>query len=167
MAININTDIIKKIAGKAGDGFNKIMQSGFKPEGSIFDAASKLGINNTDDLKAGIDMFKENPTETINSALSSLKNQGFNFGINTNSGTQQPQSTGSSSEQNPATSITKDGLIKFAFDKWGIHSTDDLKAGMDLFKEDPRGTAEAATEALGLSKDVAGKVGNLVTKFLA
>ena len=84
MAININMDAIKKIAGnvanKAGDGFNKVMQSGFKPEGSIFDAASKLGINNTDDLKSMFAKVKENPTETIGNALNTLHDSGFRLG---------------------------------------------------------------------------------------
>lgn len=48
-------------------------------EGSIFDAAKKLGINNKGDLKAGIEMFKENPGETISSAINTLQEKCFKF----------------------------------------------------------------------------------------
>ncbi len=76
----INLEVIKNIATKAGTAFNKVMSSGKIPEGSIFDAASKLGINNTDDLKGAWAKIKQNPSETIGNALNSLHDQGFVLG---------------------------------------------------------------------------------------
>lgn len=78
--VSINPEMIKGIASKAGAAFNKIMASGKIPEGSIFDAASKLGINNTDDLKGAFEKVKQNPAETIGNALNSLHEQGFKLG---------------------------------------------------------------------------------------
>lgn len=75
-----NSEAIKKLASKSGEVFNRVMESGNIPEGSIFDAAAKLGINNTEDLKAGIDLIKENPREAITSALDTLHEKGFIIG---------------------------------------------------------------------------------------
>ena len=78
--VSINPESIKKIANFAGDKFNKVMASGTAPEGSIFDAASKLGINNTDDLKSAFAKVKENPMEEISGALNKLHDSGFRLG---------------------------------------------------------------------------------------
>ena len=78
--VSINPESIKKIANFAGDKFNKVMASGSAPEGSIFDAASKLGIKNTDDLKSAFAKVKENPMEEISGALNKLHDSGFRLG---------------------------------------------------------------------------------------
>ncbi|MCR5260318.1 MAG: hypothetical protein K6C94_00590 [Candidatus Gastranaerophilales bacterium] len=78
--VSINPEMIKGIASKAGEVFNRVMSSGNIPEGSIFDAASKLGINNTDDLKGAFEKVKANPKETITNALNKLHDQGFIIG---------------------------------------------------------------------------------------
>lgn len=51
-------------------------------EGSVFDAFSKLGIKNTDDLKAGFELFKENPSEALSTAFKDLKEKGFKLKAN-------------------------------------------------------------------------------------
>ncbi len=57
------------------------------------------------------------------------------------------------------------------FQKLGINSTDDLKAGFELFREDPSGTSKVVAETLGgcpeLAAKLGGKIGGLINKFLA
>ncbi len=48
-------------------------------EGSIFDAANKLGINSKEDLMAGVERFKADPTGTADSILKTLSEKGFKF----------------------------------------------------------------------------------------
>ena len=48
-------------------------------EGSIFDAANKLGINRKEDLMAGVERFKADPTGTADSILKTLSEKGFKF----------------------------------------------------------------------------------------
>lgn len=72
---------VTKLASKIKDGAKTVFQTMKEnpAEGSIFDAAQKLGINNKEDLKAGIELFKEDPTGTVNSALQTLQEKGFKF----------------------------------------------------------------------------------------
>lgn len=73
---------VTKIASQLKDGA-KVALKNLKEnpaEGSVFDAAKKLGINNKEDLKAGIELFKEDPTGTVNSAFQTLSEKGFKFG---------------------------------------------------------------------------------------
>lgn len=48
-------------------------------EGSIFDAANKLGINSKEDLMAGVERFKADPAGTADSILKTLSEKGFKF----------------------------------------------------------------------------------------
>lgn len=57
------------------------------------------------------------------------------------------------------------------FDQLGIKNKDDLKAGFQLFREDPAATSKAMAETLGgcheLAEKLGGKIGGLLNKFLA
>ena len=98
----INMEVIKNIATKAGTAFNKVMSSGKVPEGSIFDAAQKLGINNTDDLKGVWAKIKQNPSETIGNALNSLHDQGFVLGGFNQKKTENAAAATQANQQAPA-----------------------------------------------------------------
>lgn len=72
-----NSEKLSEMAGNMGTKFCEKVQSGNFAEGSIFDAAQKLGINNKDDLKDIFAKFKENPKETLGDAFTKLNDQGF------------------------------------------------------------------------------------------
>ncbi len=131
-------------------------------EGSIFDAAKKLGINNKGDLKAGIEMFKENPGETVSSALNTLQEKGFKFnnvhdmvsgGVAQQA--QQGQQAGNNQEFG--------GILG----KLGIKNMDDLQAGLELVKEDPNGVTQDISQTLGLSENTTEKLGKVIKHFSA
>lgn len=126
-------------------------------EGSIFDAAKKLGINNKGDLKAGIEMFKENPGETISSALNTLQEKGFKFNT--------VQDVVSGGKRVDKLEITENsaGILG----KLGIKNMDDLQAGLELVKEDPNGVTQDISQTLGLSENTTEKLGKVIKHFSA
>ena len=126
-------------------------------EGSIFDAAKKLGINNKGDLKAGIEMFKENPGETISSALNTLQEKGFKFST--------VQDVVSGGKRVDKLEITENsaGILG----KLGIKNMDDLQAGLELVKEDPNGVTQDISQTLGLSENTTEKLGKVIKHFSA
>lgn len=125
-------------------------------EGSIFDAAKKLGINNKGDLKAGIELFKENPGETISSAINTLQEKGFKFN-NVQDGVSGgvAQQAGNNQEFG--------GILG----KLGIKNMDDLQAGLELVKEDPNGVTQDISQTLGLSENTTEKLGKVIKHFSA
>lgn len=126
-------------------------------EGSIFDAAKKLGINNKGDLKAGIEMFKENPGETISSALNTLQEKGFKFN------TVQDVVSGGKRVDNLEITKNSEGILG----KLGIKNMDDLQAGLELVKEDPNGVTQDISQTLGLSENTTEKLGKVIKHFSA
>lgn len=126
-------------------------------EGSIFDAAKKLGINNKGDLKAGIEMFKENPGETISSALNTLQGKGFKFN------TVQDVVSGGKRVDNLEITKNSEGILG----KLGIKNMDDLQAGLELVKEDPNGVTQDISQTLGLSENTTEKLGKVIKYFSA
>lgn len=125
-------------------------------EGSIFDAAKKLGINNKGDLKAGIEMFKENPGETISSAINTLQEKGFKF-----NNVQDVVSGGVA--QQAGNNQEFGGILG----KLGIKNMDDLQAGLELVKEDPNGVTQDISQTLGLSENATEKLGKVIKHFSA
>lgn len=125
-------------------------------EGSIFDAAKKLGINNKGDLKAGIEMLKENPGETISSAINTLQEKGFKFN--------NVQDVVSGGVAQQAGNNQKFGGI---LGKLGIKNMDDLQAGLELVKEDPNGVTQDISQTLGLSENATEKLGKVIKHFSA
>lgn len=125
-------------------------------EGSVFDAAKKLGINNKGDLKAGIEMFKENPGETISSAINTLQEKGFKF-----NNVQDVVSGGVA--QQAGNNQEFGGILG----KLGIKNMDDLQAGLELVKEDPNGVTQDISQTLGLSENATEKLGKVIKHFSA
>ena len=125
-------------------------------EGSIFDAAKKLGINNKGDLKAGIELFKENPGETISSAINTLQEKGFKF-----NNVQDVVSGGVA--QQAGNNQEFGGILG----KLGIKNMDDLQAGLELVKEDPNGVTQDISQTLGLSENATEKLGKVIKHFSA
>lgn len=125
-------------------------------EGSIFDAAKKLGINNKGDLKAGIELFKENPGETISSAINTLQEKGFKF-----NNVQDVVSGGVA--QQAGNNQEFGGILG----KLGIKNMGDLQAGLELVKEDPNGVTQDISQTLGLSENTTEKLGKVIKHFSA
>lgn len=125
-------------------------------EGSIFDAAKKLGINNKGDLKAGIELFKENPGETISSAINTLQEKGFKF-----NNVQDVVSGGVA--QQAGNNREFGGILG----KLGIKNMGDLQAGLELVKEDPNGVTQDISQTLGLSENATEKLGKVIKHFSA
>lgn len=125
-------------------------------EGSIFDAAKKLGINNKGDLKAGIELFKENPSETISSAINTLQEKGFKF-----NNVQDVVSGGVA--QQAGNNQEFGGILG----KLGIKNMGDLQAGLELVKEDPNGVTQDISQTLGLSENTTEKLGKVIKHFSA
>ena len=125
-------------------------------EGSIFDAAKKLGINNKGDLKAGIEMLKENPGETISSAINTLQEKGFKF-----NNVQDVVSGGVAKQDGNNQEFG--GILG----KLGIKNMDDLQAGLELVKEDPNGVTQDISQTLGLSENATEKLGKVIKHFSA
>lgn len=80
--VAIKPETISKLKNYATTQFNKRVAN--PQEGTIFDACNKLGIKNTDDLKAGFELFKENPTEAIGTAYNELREKGFTLNTDYN-----------------------------------------------------------------------------------
>ena len=131
-------------------------------EGSIFDAAKKLGINNKGDLKAGIEMFKENPGETISSALNTLQEKGFKF-----NNVQDMVSGGVAQQAQQGQQAGNNQEFGGILGKLGIKNMDDLKAGLELVKEDPNGVTQDISQTLGLSENTTEKLGKVIKHFSA
>lgn len=76
-AVNKAKDIAKdpKVKEFANNAFTELSKN--PTQGSLFDAFNKLGINNMDDLKAGIDMLKEDPKATLKSFNDELMEKKF------------------------------------------------------------------------------------------
>lgn len=132
-------------------------------EGSIFDAAKKLGINNKGDLKAGIEMFKENPGETISSALNTLQEKGFKFNNECSRRGQRRCSVQAQQGQQAGNNQEFGGILG----KLGIKNMDDLQAGLELVKEDPNGVTQDISQTLGLSENTTEKLGKVIKHFSA
>lgn len=131
-------------------------------EGSIFDAAKKLGINNKGDLKAGIEMFKENPGETISSALNTLQEKGFKF-----NNVQDMVSGGVAQQAQQGQQAGNNQEFGGILGKLGIKNMDDLQAGLELVKEDPNGVTQDISQTLGLSENTTEKLGKVIKHFSA
>lgn len=131
-------------------------------EGSIFDAAKKLGINNKGDLKAGIEMFKENPGETISSALNTLQEKGFKF-----NNVQDMVSGGVAQQAQQGQQAGNSQEFGGILGKLGIKNMDDLQAGLELVKEDPNGVTQNISQTLGLSENTTEKLGKVIKHFSA
>ncbi len=84
---------VGKIASMLKDGakvaFQEIKDN--PAEGSVFDAAKKLGINNKEDLKAGFELFKEDPKGTAKCAIETLHEKGFFKSAGTEAGESSSQ----------------------------------------------------------------------------
>ena len=72
-----SSDKLKEMVSNLGDKFTEKVQSGNFAEGSIFDAASKLGINSKDDLKDLFAQFKADPKATMGDTFAKLKDTDF------------------------------------------------------------------------------------------
>lgn len=192
---------VAKIASKVKDGA-KVVLNNLKEnpaEGSIFDAANKLGINSKEDLKAGFELFKEDPAGTVQTAFQSLTEKGFKFG-----GEENQEGSKEFSIENIGQNITKATAAKTAttanttaetvaqtqttnvvedtdateeaqtndtkdfggvFGKLGIKNEEDLKAGIQKFKENPSETAQSIAKSLGLSSNVTEKLASIISKI--
>lgn len=186
---------VTKIASQLKDGA-KVALKNLKEnpaEGSVFDAAKKLGINNKEDLKAGIELFKEDPTGTVNSAIQTLSEKGFKFGgteespkefsvdnigksqtaqktaTKTATKTQTPQiaQNTTTDEVEEETTETKNNTQEFGgvFGKLGIKNEADLQAAVQKFKENPKETAQSIAKTLGLSDNLTSKLSSIISKF--
>ncbi len=74
VSINVGK-IASTLKDSAAATFQKLKEN--PAEGSIFDAAQKLGINSKEDLQASIARFKEDPKGTAQSAFKTLSEKGF------------------------------------------------------------------------------------------
>lgn len=151
-------------------------------EGSIFDAAKKLGINNKDDLKAGIELFKEDPSGTAKTAFSDLAEQGF-FGGNTQDKVKEfsidniGKNIGKTQETNNKQTTTQNTVAEEATEEVAEETTEQtsgensglssiVKTVVNKVKENPTGGLQSVIDSLGLSSDTAQKVSNIVSKFI-
>ena len=108
-------------------------------EGSIFDAAKKLGIINTLQEK---DFKFNNECSRRGQRHCSLQ-------------AQQGQQAGNNQEFG--------GILG----KLGIKNMDDLQAGLELVKEDPNGVTQDISQTLGLSENTTEKLGKVIKHFSA
>ena len=188
--VAINPETVSKLKNFATTQFNKRVAN--PQEGTIFDACNKLGIKNTDDLKAGFELFKENPTEAIGTAYKDLQEKGFKLNtdynrqhgfinnnqqknnvqnnVNTQSA-QNAEETEAETDEGVETTTAENEKIPNAWaelaKKLGITNTKDLKAALAKLKENPNETAQSAVSKLGGSEELAQKVGKFATKFFA
>lgn len=102
-------------------------------------------------------MFKENPGETISSALNTLQEKGFKFNT--------VQDVVSGGKRVDKLEITENsaGILG----KLGIKNMDDLQAGLELVKEDPNGVTQDISQTLGLSENTTEKLGKVIKHFSA
>lgn len=159
---------VANIASKLKDGA-KVALNNLKenpPEGSIFDAAQKLGINNKEDLQAGIELFKENPQETMKVAAETLSEKGFDFGAAKAKEVMSGQAEGAEEGAAEGAADTKKqeefgGILG----KLGIKSLDDLQGGIKKFFEKPVETTKAVGQAAGLSDNLTEKLAGWIGKL--
>lgn len=159
---------VANIASKLKDGA-KVALNNLKenpPEGSIFDAAQKLGINNKEDLQAGIELFKENPQETMKVAAETLSEKGFDFGAAKAKEVMSGQAEGAEEGAAKGAADTKKqeefgGILG----KLGIKSLDDLQGGIKKFFEKPAETTKAVGQAAGLSDNLTEKLAGWIGKL--
>lgn len=159
---------VANIASKLKDG-TKVALNNLKenpPEGSIFDAAQKLGINNKEDLQAGIELFKENPQETMKVAAETLSEKGFDFGAAKAKEVMSGQAEGAEEGAAEGAADTKKqeefgGILG----KLGIKSLDDLQGGIKKFFEKPAETTKAVGQAAGLSDNLTEKLAGWIGKL--
>jgi len=159
---------VANIASKLKDGA-KVALNNLKenpPEGSIFDAAQKLGINNKEDLQAGIELFKENPQETMKVAAETLSEKGFDFGAAKAKEVMSGQAEGAEEGAAEGAADTKKqeefgGILG----KMGIKSLDDLQGGIKKFFEKPAETTKAVGQAAGLSDNLTEKLAGWIGKL--
>lgn len=155
VAIDI-AKIAKTVAGGAKNVLKGLKEN--PAEGSIFDAAKKLGINSKDDLKAGLSKLKENPKETIASAVNTLEEKGFKLG-----GTKQAGET----EEAGAVGEAQPKKIGGLLGKLGIEKAEDIPSALQLMSEDPTGSAQHVGETIGLSEGTTEKIGKFFKNFSA
>lgn len=156
---------VANIASKLKDGA-KVALNNLKenpPEGSIFDAAQKLGINNKEDLQAGIELFKENPQETMKVAAETLSEKGFDFGAAKAKEVASGQAEGTEAG---AANTKKQEEFGGILGKMGIKTLDDLQGGIKKFFEKPAETTQAVGQAAGLSENLTEKLASLAGKLL-
>lgn len=156
---------VANIASKLKDGA-KVALNNLKenpPEGSIFDAAQKLGINNKEDLQAGIELFKENPQETMKVAAETLSEKGFDFGAAKAKEVASGQAEGAEAG---AANTKKQEEFGGILGKMGIKTLDDLQGGIKKFFEKPAETTQAVGQAAGLSENLTEKLASLAGKLL-
>lgn len=159
---------VANIASKLKDGA-KVALNNLKenpPEGSIFDAAQKLGINNKEDLQAGIELFKENPQETMKVAAETLSEKGFDFGAAKAKEVMSGQAEGAEEgAADGAANTKKQEEFGGILGKLGIKSLDDLQGGIKKFFEKPVETTKAVGQAAGLSDNLTEKLAGLIGKL--
>lgn len=163
---------VANIASKLKDGA-KVALNNLKenpPEGSIFDAAQKLGINNKEDLQAGIELFKENPQETMKVAAETLSEKGFDFGAAKAKEVMSGQAEGAEegAEEGAAEGAAdtkKQEEFGGILGKMGIKSLDDLQGGIKKFFEKPAETTKAVGQAAGLSDNLTEKLAGWIGKL--
>lgn len=159
---------VANIASKLKDGA-KVALNNLKenpPEGSIFDAAQKLGINNKEDLQAGIELFKENPQETMKVAAETLSEKGFDFGAAKAKEVMSGQAEGAEEgAAEGAANTKKQEEFGGILGKLGIKSLDDLQGGIKKFFEKPVETTKAVGQAAGLSDNLTEKLAGLIGKL--
>ena len=159
---------VANIASKLKDGA-KVALNNLKenpPEGSIFDAAQKLGINNKEDLQAGIELFKENPQETMKVAAETLSENGFDFGAAKAKEVMSGQAEGAEEgAAEGAANTKKQEEFGGILGKLGIKSLDDLQGGIKKFFEKPAETTKAVGQAAGLSDNLTEKLAGLIGKL--
>ena len=163
---------VANIASKLKDGA-KVALNNLKenpPEGSIFDAAQKLGINNKEDLQAGIELFKENPQETMKVAAETLSEKGFDFGAAKAKEVMSGQAEGAEEgaaegAAENAANTKKQEEFGGILGKLGIKSLDDLQGGIKKFFEKPVETTKAVGQAAGLSDNLTEKLAGWIGKL--
>lgn len=159
---------VANIASKLKDGA-KVALNNLKenpPEGSIFDAAQKLGINNKEDLQAGIELFKENPQETMKVAAETLSEKGFDFGVAKAKEVMSGQAEGAEEgAEEGAANTKKQEEFGGILGKLGIKSLDDLQGGIKKFFEKPVETTKAVGQAAGLSDNLTEKLAGWIGKL--
>lgn len=159
---------VANIASKLKDGA-KVALNNLKenpPEGSIFDAAQKLGINNKEDLQAGIELFKENPQETMKVAAETLSEKGFDFGAAKAKEVMSGQAEGAEEgAAEGAANTKKQEEFGGILGKLGIKSLDDLQGGIKKFFEKPVETTKAVGQAAGLSDNLTEKLAGWIGKL--
>lgn len=101
-------------------------------------------------------MLKENPGETISSAINTLQEKGFKF-----NNVQDVVSGGVA--QQAGNNQEFGGILG----KLGIKNMDDLQAGLELVKEDPNGVTQDISQTLGLSENATEKLGKVIKHFSA